>query len=91
MPVEGLHQRSTARAVTVPQQITMYLVEQMTDASLPEIGRHFGGKHHYADLSKIKIDLKDHDISEGNTKGGFDPSWWNSSALRRRAGLVANS
>jgi len=27
----------------------------------------------YADLSKIKIDLKDHDISEGNTKGYFDP------------------
>jgi len=27
----------------------------------------------HADLSKTKIDLKDHDISEGNTKGGFDP------------------
>ena len=51
MPVEGLHQRSTARAVTVPRQIAMYLVKQMTDASLPEIERHFGGKHHYADLS----------------------------------------
>jgi hypothetical protein len=51
----------------------MYPVKQMTDASLPEIGRHFGGKHHYVDLSKIKIDLKDQDISEGNTKGGFDP------------------
>ena len=91
MPVEGLHQRSTARAVTVPRQIAMYLIKQMTDASLPEIGRHFGGKHHYADLSKIKIDLKDHDISEATPRAVSIQSWWNSSALRRSAGLVANS
>ena len=73
IPAKGLHLRSTARAVTVSRHIAMYLVKQMTDASLPEIERHFGGKHHYADVTKIKIDLKDHDISEGNTKGGFDP------------------
>ena len=24
----------------------MYLAKQMTEASLPEIGRQFGGKHH---------------------------------------------
>jgi chromosomal replication initiator protein len=46
MPVEGLYQKSTTRAVTVPRQIAMYLVRQMTNASLPEIGRHFGGRHH---------------------------------------------
>jgi hypothetical protein len=28
----------------------------------------------HADLSKIKIDLKDHDISDRNTQGGFDPA-----------------
>ena len=46
MPVDELHQRSTIRAVTVPRQIAMYLVKQMTDASLAEIGRQFGGMHH---------------------------------------------
>jgi chromosomal replication initiator protein len=30
----------------VPRQIAMYLTKQMTDASLSEIGRHFGGRHH---------------------------------------------
>ncbi len=45
MAVEELHHSSTTRAVTVPRQIAMYLVKQMTDASLPEIGRRFGGRH----------------------------------------------
>jgi chromosomal replication initiator protein len=46
MPTAELHQNNTKRAVTVPRQIAMYLIKQMTDASLPEIGRQFGGKHH---------------------------------------------
>jgi chromosomal replication initiator protein len=46
LSVEELNQESTRREVTVPRQIAMYLAKQMTDASLPEIGRQFGGKHH---------------------------------------------
>jgi chromosomal replication initiator protein len=46
MPIEELHHNNTTRAATVPRQIAMYLVRRMTDASLPEIGRWFGGKHH---------------------------------------------
>jgi chromosomal replication initiator protein len=46
MATEELHQNNTKRAVTVPRQIAMYLIKQMTDASVPEIGRQFGGKHH---------------------------------------------
>jgi chromosomal replication initiator protein len=46
MSVEELHRRSTIRAVTIPRQIAMYLAKQMTDASLVEIGRQFGGMHH---------------------------------------------
>ncbi len=35
----------------------MYLVKQLTSASLPEIGRQFGGKHHTTVLHSInKID-----------------------------------
>jgi chromosomal replication initiator protein len=57
MPVEGLQRKSTARSVTVPRQIAMYLVKQMTDASLPEIGRHFGNQHRTTVMASIaKVD-----------------------------------
>jgi chromosomal replication initiator protein len=45
LSVEELTQRNNRHVVALPRQIAMYLVKQMTDASLPEIGRHFGGKH----------------------------------------------
>ncbi len=38
--------KSNSRAIVFPRQIAMYLAKQMTEASLPEIGRQFGGKHH---------------------------------------------
>jgi chromosomal replication initiator protein len=38
--------KNNSRSVVVPRQIAMYLCKQLTDASLPEIGRQFGGKHH---------------------------------------------
>jgi chromosomal replication initiator protein len=46
LSMEELKQESTRRSVTVPRQIAIYLSKQMTDASLLEIGRQFGGKHH---------------------------------------------
>ncbi len=48
-----LKQRSNSRAVAYPRQIAMYLVKQLTSASLPEIGRQFGGKHHTTVLHSI--------------------------------------
>ena len=45
----------------MPRQIAMYLVKQMTDASLPEIGRRFGGKHHSTVMRSIaKIEDRRH-------------------------------
>jgi chromosomal replication initiator protein len=38
--------KNNSRSVVVPRQIAMYLAKQLTDCSLPEIGRQFGGKHH---------------------------------------------
>jgi chromosomal replication initiator protein len=45
MRVEELHDKSTTRAVEVPRQIAIYLMKQMTDASIPQIGRYYGKTH----------------------------------------------
>jgi chromosomal replication initiator protein len=55
--VAELKENDTTRAVVIPRQIAMYLAKQMTEASLPEIGREFGGKHHTTVMHSIaKID-----------------------------------
>ena len=49
--------KSNSRVIVFPRQIAMYLAKQMTEASLPEIGRQFGGKHHTTVMHSIaKID-----------------------------------
>jgi len=54
---QDLKMRSNSKAIAFPRQIAMYLVKQLTSASLPEIGRQFGGKHHTTVLHSIhKID-----------------------------------
>jgi chromosomal replication initiator protein len=45
--------RSNSKAIAFPRQVAMYLVKQLTSASLPEIGRQFGGKHHTTVLHSI--------------------------------------
>jgi chromosomal replication initiator protein len=57
LQVEELNQRSTTRAVTLPRQLAIYLAKQLTDASLVEIGNHFGGVHHSTVMHSVaKID-----------------------------------
>ena len=57
MRVSDLKQKNNSRNVVVPRQIAMYLAKQMTEASLPEIGRQFGNKHHTTVMRSIgKID-----------------------------------
>jgi chromosomal replication initiator protein len=57
MRVVELKQKNNSRQIVVPRQIAMYLAKQMTEASLPEIGRQFGGKHHTTVMHSIaKID-----------------------------------
>lgn len=43
---EELMGRSRRRAVSVPRQLTMFLIREETDASLPRIGRLLGGRDH---------------------------------------------
>jgi chromosomal replication initiator protein len=52
-----LREKSNTRTIAYPRQVAMYLVKELTSASLPEIGRAFGGKHHTTVLHSIhKID-----------------------------------
>jgi chromosomal replication initiator protein len=48
-----LKEKSNTRTIAYPRQIAMYMVKEMTTASLPEIGRAFGGKHHTTVLHSI--------------------------------------
>jgi len=50
---QELKVRSNAKAIAFPRQVAMFLVKQLTSASLPEIGRQFGGKHHTTVLHSI--------------------------------------
>jgi len=52
-----LRAKNNSKAVAVPRQIAMYLTKTLTQASLPEIGKAFGGKHHSTVIHSLrKID-----------------------------------
>jgi len=53
LKVADLKSKSNSRNIAVPRQIAMYLCKTLTKASLPEIGREFGGKHHTTVLHSI--------------------------------------
>jgi chromosomal replication initiator protein len=61
-----LKAKNNSRAVAEPRQIAMYLTKTLTGASLPVIGKGFGGKHHSTvihSLRKIEgLRHKDHDF-----------------------------
>jgi chromosomal replication initiator protein len=62
-----LKQKTNAHNISFPRQVAMYIVKELTSASLPEIGRAFGGKHHTTVLHSVqKIDSlrqKDPDLN----------------------------
>jgi chromosomal replication initiator protein len=45
--------KNNSRVIVYPRQIAMFLAKHLTDASLPEIGRQFGGKHHTTVLHSV--------------------------------------
>jgi chromosomal replication initiator protein len=51
---QDLKVRSNSKVISFPRQVAMFLVKQLTSASLPEIGKQFGGKHHTTVLHSIK-------------------------------------
>jgi chromosomal replication initiator protein len=54
LQVAQLKQKTNARHIVEPRQIAMYLARELTGASLPEIGRAFGGKHHTTVLHSVQ-------------------------------------
>ncbi len=49
-----LKSRNNSKSVALPRQVAMYLCKSLTSASLPEIGRSFGGKHHSTVIHSIR-------------------------------------
>jgi chromosomal replication initiator protein len=62
-----LKQKTNARNIAYPRQVAMYLIKELTQSSLPEIGRMFGGKHHTTVLHSVhkidKLRQKDTDLN----------------------------
>jgi chromosomal replication initiator protein len=54
LKLHDLKSRNNSKSVAMPRQIAMYLCKMLTHASLPEIGRSFGGKHHSTVIHSIK-------------------------------------
>jgi chromosomal replication initiator protein len=72
-----LKSRNNSKSVAMPRQIAMYMCKSLTHASLPEIGRSFGGKHHSTVIHSIRkvedLRKKDEDFNSlmGNFLEGF--------------------
>jgi len=52
--VSDMYSARRARAIARPRQIAMYLSKQLTQRSLPEIGRKFGGRDHTTVMHAVK-------------------------------------
>jgi chromosomal replication initiator protein len=62
-----LKEKSNTRQIVYPRQVAMYLVKELTSASLPEIGRAFGGKHHTTVMHSIgRIEQQRHNDPDLN-------------------------
>ena len=68
-----LKSRNNSKSVAMPRQIAMYLCKSLTHASLPEIGRSFGGKHHSTVIHSIRKveDLRKRDLNFNTLIGNF--------------------
>jgi chromosomal replication initiator protein len=73
LKVGELKSRNNSKSVAMPRQIAMYLCKSLTHASLPEIGRSFGGKHHSTVIHSIKKveEMRKRDTDFNNLIGSF--------------------
>jgi chromosomal replication initiator protein len=52
--LNDMHSPRRARAVARPRQVAMYLAKQLTQRSLPDIGRKFGNRDHTTVMHAVK-------------------------------------
>lgn len=52
--ITDMHSSRRSRSIARPRQIAMYLAKQLTQRSLPEIGRKFGGRDHTTVMHAVK-------------------------------------
>ena len=73
LKLADLKSRNNSKSVAMPRQVAMYLCKSLTHASLPEIGRSFGGKHHSTVIHSIrKIEaLRQKDANFNNVINNF--------------------
>jgi chromosomal replication initiator protein len=72
-----LKSKGRSKEVVLPRQVAMYLIRQITSASLPEIGAFFGGRDHTTALYAIqKIDrLLGSDQELARVVESFEKRW----------------
>jgi chromosomal replication initiator protein len=73
LKLADLKSRNNSKSVAMPRQVAMYLCKSLTHASLPEIGRSFGGKHHSTVIHSIRKveDLRKKQPDFNTLIGGF--------------------
>ncbi len=73
LKLADLKSRNNSKSVAMPRQIAMYLCKSLTHASLPEIGRSFGGKHHSTVIHSIRKveDLRKKDLNFNSQISNF--------------------
>ncbi len=54
IPVDDLRSPKRARCIAAPRQVAMWIARRLTQLSLQEIGRHFGGRDHATVLYSLK-------------------------------------
>jgi len=63
--VADMHSHRRMRSITRPRQIAMYLCKELTQRSLPEIGRKFGGRDHTTVIHAVRkvVELCSEDVA----------------------------
>ncbi len=68
LKLSELKSKNNSKSVAMPRQVAMYLCKSLTHASLPEIGKSFGGKHHSTVIHSIKkvedLRKRNHDFNK---------------------------
>lgn len=52
--VSDMHSKKRPANIALPRQIAMYLVKELTQHSLPEIGANFGGRDHATVIHAVR-------------------------------------